>query len=44
MTTMANAPVQATAAEPFSFSGLGDSLLLGFVMALVPTAVPDFFR
>ncbi len=40
----AHEPVQATAAAPFAFEGLGDSLLLGLVLAQSPAAVPDFSR
>ncbi len=39
-----NEPVQATAAAPFAIEGQGDSLLLGFVLAQCPAAVPDFLR
>jgi hypothetical protein len=40
----ANEPVQATAAALLGFAGLGGSLLLGFVLAQSPAAVPDFSR
>jgi len=40
----ANEEVQATAAAPLVFSGPGDSLLLGFVVAQSPAAVPDLIR
>jgi hypothetical protein len=39
-----NEPVQATAGAPCSFRGRRDSLLLGFVLAQSPAAVPDLFR
>ncbi len=39
-----NEPVQATAAAPFVFEGVGDSLLMGFVLAQSPAAVPDLLR
>jgi hypothetical protein len=41
---VSNEPVQATAAAPSSFSGLGASLLAGFVPAQSPAAVPDLLR
>ena len=39
-----NKAVQATAAAPLVFSGPADSLLLGFVVAQSPAAVPDLAR
>ena len=39
-----NEAVQATAAAPPVFSGPGDSLLLGFIVAQSPAAVPDLVR
>src|ERR1039458_10686195 len=39
-----NKSVQATAAEHCSFHALGNSLVLGFVLAQSPAAVPDLGR
>ena len=39
-----NEAVQATAAAPFVFNDPGNSLLLGFVVAQSPAAVPDLAR
>ncbi len=39
-----NEAVQATAAAPLVFGGSEDSLLLGFVEAQSPAAVPDLVR
>jgi len=36
--------VQAAAAALFVYTGPGDSLLAGFVMAHCPAAVPDLLR
>jgi hypothetical protein len=40
----ANQPLQATAPAPSVFSGLENSLLLLFVVAQVPAAVPELMR
>jgi len=42
--TSPNQPLQATAAAPFGFGTVGDSLLPGFFVARPPAAVPELSR